>query len=104
VRIRDRDFKDRRASRTLPVPVSSDRAIAQVALELLAKLRAARRMPARLLSVGLTQISREPSAVQGGLFPDDDLAAFETERDRRLSQALDQLRERFGRDAVDRGR
>jgi DNA polymerase-4 len=104
VRIRDRDFKDRRASRTLPVPVSSDRAIAQVALQLLAKLRAARCIPARLLSVALTQLTREPSAVQGGLFPDDDLAAFETERDRRLSRALDELRERFGRDAVDRGR
>jgi DNA polymerase-4 len=104
VRIRDRDFKDRRASRTLPVPVSSDRAIAHVALELLAKLRAARPVPARLLSVGLTQLSREPSAVQGGLFPEDDLAALETDRDRRLSRALDELREKFGRGAVDRGR
>jgi DNA polymerase IV len=103
VRIRDRDFRDRRASRTLPVPVSSDHAIAQVALELLAKLRTARRIPARLLSVALTQLSREPSAVQGGLFPEDDLEALETERDRRLSRALDELRERFGRDSVRRG-
>jgi len=104
VRIRDRDFKDRRASRTLPLPVSSDRAIAHVALQLLARLRAARHVPARLLSVALTQLSREPSTVQGGLFPDDDLESLETERDRRLSRALDELRGRFGRDAVDRGR
>jgi DNA polymerase-4 len=103
VRIRDRDFRDRRASRTLPAPVSSNRAIAQVALALLARLRAARRIPARLLSVALTQLSREPSAVQGGLFPADEAEPLETERDRRLSRALDELRERFGRDSVRRG-
>jgi DNA polymerase-4 len=102
VRIRDRDFRDRRASRTLPKPVTADRAVAQVALELLAKLRAARRIPARLLSVSLSQIADGPVEIQGGLFPDERVETLETDRDRRLSRALDELREKFGRDAVDR--
>jgi DNA polymerase-4 len=102
VRIRDRDFRDRRASRTLPAPVSADRPIADVALELLAKLRRARRLPARLLSVSLSQLTRDPVDVQDTLFPDDAPDRLESDRDRRLSRALDRLRERFGRDAVDR--
>jgi DNA polymerase IV len=102
VRIRDRDFRDRRASRTLAAPVSADRPIAEVALELLAKLRAARRIPARLLSVSLSQLTRDPIEIQSGLFPDHAPDRLESDRDRRLSAALDRLRDRFGRDAVDR--
>jgi DNA polymerase-4 len=102
VRIRDRDFRDRRASRTLPEPISADRPIADAALALLAKLRAARRISARLLSVSLSQITDEPVEVQAALFPDPAAEPGESDRDRRLSRALDRLRERFGRDAVDR--
>ena len=101
VRIRDRDFRDRRAGRTLPRPVSADRAVATVALELLSKLRKARRVPARLLSVSLSHLTRADEPDQGGLFPDNGDVP-ETERDRRLSRALDELRERFGRDSVGR--
>jgi len=102
VRIRDKDFKDRSASRTLPAPVSADRPIAEVALELLAKLRAARRIPARLLGVALSQLTTDPVEIQDALFPEDAPDRLETDRDRRLSNALDQLRDRFGRDAMDR--
>jgi DNA polymerase-4 len=102
VRIRDKDFRDRSASRTLPAPVSADRPIAEVALALLAKLRAARRIPARLLGVALSQLTGDPVEIQDGLFPDDAPDRLETDRDRRLSNALDKLRDRFGRDAVDR--
>jgi DNA polymerase-4 len=102
VRIRDRDFRDRRASRTLRRAVSADRAVAAVALELLAKLRAARRIPARLLSVSLSQLVTTDRGDQVGLFPEDEVDAPETDRDRRLSRALDELRERFGRDSVGR--
>ena len=52
VRIRDYDFKTRQASRTLDAPVISDRVILEVAHALLAKLRAARRVPARSIGVG----------------------------------------------------
>lgn len=102
VRIRDRDFRDRRASRTLRRAVSADRAVAAVALELLARLRAARRIPARLLSVSLSQLVTTDRGDQVGLFPEDEADAPETDRDRRLSRALDELRERFGRDSVGR--
>src|SRR3989442_10925716 len=56
VKIRDADFTTRQASRTLPEPVSSDRVVYAVARELLARLRQARRVPARLLGVGVLQL------------------------------------------------
>ena len=102
VRIRDRDFKDRRASRTLPLAVSTDGAVAQIALALLARLRAARRIPARLLSVSLSQLVRADEPDQAGLFADE-ADVPETERDRRLARALDQVHERFGRRSLERG-
>src|SRR5207237_8534391 len=46
VKLRDADFTTRQASRTLPDPVQSDRAVYSVARELLARLRKARRVPA----------------------------------------------------------
>lgn len=102
VRIRDRDFRDRRASRTLPRPVSTDRAVAEIALALLDRLRTARAIPARLLSVSLSQLVRADEPDQGGLFADDE-AVPETDRDRRLARALDQVHERYGRRSLERG-
>ncbi len=102
VRIRDRDFRDRRASRTLPRGVSTERVIFDEAAKLLTRLRAARRIPARLLSVSLSQISGADTEEQLGLF-DDAGDALETERDRRLAQAVDAVRRKFGSRAVERG-
>jgi DNA polymerase-4 len=102
VRIRDRDFRDRRASRTLPRAVSTDRAVAQTALELLDRLRAARDIPARLLSVSLSQLVQADEPDQTGLF-DEDETVPETDRDRRLARALDQVHERYGRRSLERG-
>jgi len=102
VRIRDRDFRDRRASRTLPRGVSTERVIFDEAARLMARLRSARPMPARLLSVSLSQISGADTEEQLGLF-DDTSGALETERDRRLAEAVDAVRRKFGSDAVERG-
>jgi DNA polymerase-4 len=102
VRIRDRDFRDRRASRTLPRAVSTDRAVAETALALLDRLRAARKIPARLLSVSLSQLVRADEPDQMGLF-EDDRDAPETDRDRRLARALDQVHDRYGRRSLERG-
>jgi DNA polymerase-4 len=102
VRIRDRDFRDRRASRTLPRGVSTERVIFQEAAKLLARLRSARRTPARLLSVSLSQISGADTEEQLGLF-DGASDALETERDHRLAQAVDAVRRKFGSRAVERG-
>lgn len=102
VRIRDADFRNRSASRTLDQPVESDRAIQMVARELLAKLRERRRTPARLLGVALSGFGAG-AARQLGLFGEAG-GAVETERDREISRAVDDVRARFGRDALKPGR
>jgi DNA polymerase-4 len=90
VKLRDFDFKTRSAQRTLPDPVVSDRAILRVAHDLLAGLRAARRVPARLIGVRLSHLSAAQPE-QAVL-----LSSAETVRDRELSQAIDRVRRKFG--------
>jgi DNA polymerase-4 len=98
VRIRDMDFTTRSAQKTLPEPVVADRVIMAVAKELLRKLRKARRVPARLLSVSLSHFSADPKADQLALFEAaqaiDPLA--ETEKDRAVARTVDKVREKFG--------
>jgi len=96
VRIRDRDFKTRQASRTLRAAVISDRVILEVARALLAKLRAARRVPARLLGVGLSSLTVDAAATQLTFFETRDGKTEETDRDRVLAHAVDRVRARFG--------
>ena len=96
VRIRDMDFRTRSARRTLFEAVVSDRVILHVARELLAKLRAARRVPARLLGVALSSLAQDPKADQLTLFARDDGPATETDRDRALARTVDQVRAKFG--------
>jgi DNA polymerase-4 len=102
VRIRDTDFTTRQASRTVDEALESDRALFAVARQLLAKLRRARRVPARLLGVALSNFT-PPPAVQLGLF-EGTRAPLETPRDRDVSRAMDTVRARFGRDAIAPGR
>jgi len=96
VRIRDFDFKTRRASRTLDRPVISDRVILEVARSLLNKLRAARRVPARLIGVGLSSLAVDATADQLTLFEHRDSKTSETDRDRLLARTVDRVRARFG--------
>jgi DNA polymerase-4 len=96
VRIRDHDFKTRQASRTLKNAVISDRVILEVARALLGKLRAARRVPARLLGVGLSSLGVDPDSTQLALFETRDGKTEETDRDRVLARAVDRVRARFG--------
>ena len=96
VRIRDFDFKTRQANRTLDVPVISDRVILEVARALLAKLRTARRVPARLLGVKLSSLSVDSTADQLALFERRDTKLDETDRDRVLARTVDKLRDKFG--------
>ena len=107
VKIRDADFTTRQAGRTPPEPVCSDRAIYALARELLHRLRRARRVPARLLGVALSQFVRPDSAApQLSLLeaPARGAAGVESERDRVIARVLDEVRERFGPDALARGR
>lgn len=103
VRIRDADFRNRSAGRTPGQPLESDRAIYAVARELLARLRAGRRVPARLLSVAASQLTDGDGALQLGLFGSE-TPTGETDRDRRLARLADSVRDRFGPDAIRPGR
>lgn len=96
VRIRDMDFRTRSAQRTMSQPVVSDRVILQAARELLAKLRKARRVPARLLGVQLSSLAQDPEADQLALFAAGASTSDETDRDRTLAKAIDRVREKYG--------
>ena len=102
VKLRDADFTTRQASRTLSDPVRSDRAVYAVARQLLARLRAARRAPARLLGVALSQLG--PADAEGQLsLLEREAGGIETERDRTISRVIDEVRGKFGPDALGRG-
>lgn len=96
VKIRDKDFRTRSAQRTLADPVVSDRVILRVAGELLAKLRAARRVPARLLGVALSSLAQDPKADQLKIFATRGEPSGETERDRVIARTVDRVRDKFG--------
>jgi len=104
VKIRDRDFRTRSARRTLAQPVVSDRVLLKVARELLAKLRAARRIPARLLGVAVSSLSEDPDADQLALFAARSDPDAETLRDRILARAVDRVRAKYGAKSVMPGR
>jgi DNA polymerase-4 len=102
VKIKDADFTTRLASRTLPEPIESDRAVADIAVPLLAKLRSARNVPARLVGVSLGNLGAARDAEQLGLFGGP-TTAVERPQDRAVSRAMDRVRERFGDDAIRSG-
>jgi DNA polymerase IV len=100
VRIRDMDFRTRSARRTLAQPIVSDRVLLQVSRELLAKLRKARHVPARLLGVAVSSLAQDPEADQLALFASRSDTNLETHRDRVLARAVDRVRARFGPQSV----
>lgn len=103
VKVRATDFSTRQRSATVPEAVESESAIFPLARDLLADLRGRRRGPVRLLGVALSNLEESDLPRQLALF-DDGPAVPETERDRRLAHTVDDLRARFGRDAVLPGR
>ena len=103
VRLRDYDFSDRQASRTVAAPIISDRAVLRVARELLARLRKARPVPARLLGVALSGLVRTEGTLQLSLLGESEPKA-ETEKDRAVARVVDELRRKLGDDAVALGR
>ncbi|HXM39064.1 MAG TPA: DNA polymerase IV [Gemmatimonadales bacterium] len=94
VRLRDWDFRTRSTQRTLPESVVSDRVILRVARELLATLRKARRVPARLVGVRLSGLAAAGAEDQLAVLSD------ETERDRGLARAIDRVRGKFGAKSI----
>jgi DNA polymerase-4 len=98
VKLRDHDFRTRSAGRTVPAPLSTDRALFEVARELLATLRRRRRTAARLVGVNFSALDSVAGPPQLDLLPPDQ--ARETPRDRRLATAVDQIREKQGEGAI----
>ncbi len=99
VKLRDADFTTRQASRTVAEPIESDAALFRVARELLAELRRRRRRPARLLGVGAANLEPlEEDVRQLGLFGEEH--GVESERDRKVARAVDDLNQRFGDGSV----
>lgn len=105
VRLRDFDFKDRQASKTVSSPILSDQAILRVARELLARLRSARPVAARLLGVGLSSLVREGDDAPAQLsLLGAPAPAAESEKDRAVARVVDKLRDKLGDDAIALGR
>jgi len=99
VRIKDADFVLRQASRTVPGRLTTYQAVAPIAGELLQRLRGARRVPARLVGVSLSQLTDAGGADQLALF-EGATAESETAKQRRIAAAVDHLRSRLGRDVI----
>ena len=104
VRLRDADFTDRQASRTVKEAIATDRVVMAIAKPLLARLRARRPGPARLVGVALSGLVEDEAPAQLALFGAEPQGHQDTARDEALSKAMDELRARFGRRAIHRGR
>lgn len=102
VKVRDADFTTRQARHTLANGVESDRAIYDVARDLMAKLRKARRGGVRLLGISLAGFTDRHGVEQLGLFGTG--PTVETERDRTLSRVVDNVRSKFGPASIAPGR
>jgi DNA polymerase-4 len=100
VRVRYADFTDKSASRTVPDPIESDRAIFTVARELLRGLLEKRGGGVRLLGVGVSRLVGEDDEDEELALFDDASDGPETARDRKIAEASDRLRGKFGKEAI----
>jgi DNA polymerase-4 len=94
VKARFYDFTTVTRQSTLPQPVDGNDAIYRAAKSLLEAIRRSRRAKLRLLGVGVGELT----GVRGQL----SLLESPAEHDSKLSSTVDQIRRRFGRDAIRR--
>lgn len=109
LKLRDGDWTTHERSRTLEKPVVSDAALVRAGKSLLTGLRK-RGRPTRLLGLGVSGLvsasAGEPQAPQLELeLPDlaadsQEETAPESERDRKVSELMDRLQDRFGDGAI----
>jgi DNA polymerase-4 len=97
IKVRYADFHTITRAESLAEPTNVTEDIRQTAARLLAERLPERRLLIRLLGVGVSNFEN-PEQVQGLLFDDE-----AHERQSRLDEASDKLRERFGADALRRG-
>lgn len=97
IKVRFADFRTITRSRKLPVPSSGTQELWETANELLSARLPADRLPVRLLGMGVSDIDR--SGIRQGQLFDEDVRG----RHDRLDAIGDELRERFGSEALRRG-
>ena len=98
LKLKFNDFRQITRSRTLDEPTSSDAMLFRTARELLSAESLPR--PVRLIGLGVSHFGLEPR--QLSLFETPEAAA--KQRAGRVDTALDTIREKFGREAIVRGR
>jgi len=97
IKVRFADFRTITRSQTLTEPTNSTDELWQVASELLTTRMPVERQPVRLLGMGVSDLHRG-GKVQGNLFDNED-----RERESRIDEVGDQVRDRFGSQALRRG-
>ena len=101
VTIRYLNFQNRSHQRRLEYATDSANTVYDTAKQLLGELWKDRK-PLRLMSVALTNVSREPAVQQLSLFDDTGTQA-EREKAERLDKAISAIRNKFGYEAIQRG-
>lgn len=100
VKLKDSDFTLRSAARTLEEVVTTYHAVAPVARDLLHGLRKRRRVAARLIGISASHLARIGGEEQLALFHGVETGSIETGKHRDLAAALDNLRDRYGREVI----
>lgn len=95
VTIRDLSFRNRSHQKKLPEPTDITGEIFRLSMELFAQLWDGK-TPLRLLGISLTEVTREEFS-QVSLFRDE-----QREKSRKVDQAVDTIRSRFGRELIGR--
>ena len=106
LKVKFSDFKQITRSRTLPLATASTKLIYETAVELLGKLTLPR--PVRLIGVGLSGFVWGEGECRQPLLPGvggDEVAELgrHEKRDLALDEAIDEIRARFGKEALVRG-
>ncbi|MFV0421994.1 DNA polymerase IV [Oleidesulfovibrio sp.] len=99
LKVKFADFKNVTRSRTLPEPTSSTRVIYETAAALLDELDLPQKV--RLIGVGLSQYAQGPQQMSLPLATPD---VERDEKNEKLEKAMDALRDKFGSEAIVRGR
>ncbi|MFC1639142.1 DNA polymerase IV [Gemmatimonadota bacterium] len=101
VKIRDADFTTRQASKTLGMPVASDKPIGETARTLMLALRKKRRTGVRLLGVAASRFEQtRTSDQQLSLLDSRTNNGPDSEREAPLLRAVDNINERFGKQRI----
>jgi len=96
LKVRFGDFHTITRAQTLPHPTNVTQEIWQTAAQMFAERLPARRLHIRLLGVGMSNFEH-PAMVQLSLFPE-----VENERQARLDEVADQIKEKFGQTGLQR--